>query len=156
MVEKLLDKLKELPPKIMAWWNKFSSKQKTAIVAVTLGVIVAFAILITVVSRPQYVTLVTCENATQASTVKSLLEEGDYDFRIADDSGLVFEINRDQISDANILVNSNGILTDTFTLKDVVSGGLTTTEADKEKLHTAYLQGELTKMLEDVASKYED
>lgn len=151
MVEKLLDKLKELPPKIMAWWNKFSSKQKTAIVAVTLGVIVAFAILITVVSRPQYVTLVTCENATQASTVKSLLEEGDYDFRIADDSGLVFEINRDQISDANILVNSNGILTDTFTLKDVVSGGLTTTEADKEKLHTAYLQGELTKMLEDVA-----
>lgn len=150
MVEKLLDKLKELPPKIMAWWNKFSTKQKTAIVLVSLGIVIAFAILITVVSRPQYVTLVTCENATQSATVKSLLDEGDYDYRIADSQGLVYEINKDQLSDANILINSNNILTETFKLTDVVSGSLTTTEADKEKLYTAYLQGELTKMLEDV------
>ena len=150
MVEKLIDKLKEFPPKFMAWWNKFSSKQKTAIIAALLGFIVAFAILITLVSRPQYVTLVTCENATQSATVKSLLDEGDYDYRIADSQGLVYEINKDQLSDANILINSNNILTETFKLTDVVSGSLTTTEADKEKLYTAYLQGELTSMLEDV------
>ena len=74
MVEKLIDKLKEFPPKFMAWWNKFSSKQKTAIVVALLTFIVAFAVLFTLVSRPQYVTLVTCETATQSATVKSLLD----------------------------------------------------------------------------------
>lgn len=150
MVEKLIDKLKEFPPKFMEWWNKFSSKQKTAIVAALLGFIVAFAILITVVSRPQYVNLVTCETATQSATVKQLLEDGGYDFQVVDSQGLVYKINKDQLSDANILINSNNILTETFKLTDVVSGSLTTTEADKEKLYTAYLQGELTAMLEDV------
>lgn len=149
MVEKLLDKLKELPPKIKAWWDKFTSKQKTAIIAVTLGLIVAFAILITIVSRPQYVPLVTCETTSQAATVKSLLDEGNYDYQVSD-SGLVFEVNRKQLSDANILMGSNNILTETFSLKDVVSGSLTTTESDKEKLYVSYLQSELTKMLEDV------
>ena len=150
MVEKLIDKLKEFPPKFMAWWNKFSSKQKTAIVVALLTFIIAFAVLFTLVSRPQYVTLVTCETATQSATVKSLLDEGEYDYRIADSQGLVYEINKEQLSDANILINSNNILTETFKLTDVVSGRLTTTEADKEKLYTAYLQGELTAMLEDV------
>ncbi len=150
MVEKLIDKLKEFPPKFMEWWNKFSAKQKTAMIAALLGFIVAFAILITVVSRPQYVPLVTCENATQSATVKSLLDEGDYDYKVTDSQGLVYEINKDQLSDANILINSNNILTETFKLTDVVSGSLTTTEADKEKLYVAYLQGELTSMLEDV------
>lgn len=150
MVEKLIDKLKEFPPKFMEWWNKFSSKQKTAIIAALLGFIIAFAILITVVSRPQYVNLVTCETATQSATVKQLLEDGGYDFQVADSQGLVYKINKEQLSDANILINSNNILTETFKLTDVVSGSLTTTEADKEKLYTAYLQGELTAMLEDV------
>ena len=91
-----------------------------------------------------------------ALTVKSLLDEGEYDYRIADGQGLVYEINKDQLSDANILINSNNILTETFKLTDVVSGSLTTTEADKEKLYTAYLQGELTSMLEDVEFVQED
>lgn len=150
MVEKLIDKLKEFPPKFMEWWNKFSSKQKTAIIAALLGFAVAFAVLITLVSRPQYVPLVTCETATQSATVRDLLDEGEYDYRVVDSQGLVYEINKDQLSDANILINSNNILTETFKLTDVVSGSLTTTEADKEKLYTAYLQGELTSMLEDV------
>lgn len=149
MVEKLLDKLKEIPPRFMEWWNKFSSKQKTAIISVALGVIIAIAILVTILSRPQYVTVAVCENTTQASEVKSLLDDGDYDYKVSD-SGLVFDVNKTQLSDANILLGSNNILTETFKLSDVVSGDLTTTEADTQKLYVAYLQSELTKMLEDV------
>lgn len=149
MVEKLLDKLKEIPPRFLEWWNKFSSKQKTAIISVALGVIIAIAILVTVVSRPQYVTVAVCETASQASEVKTLLDDGGYDYQVSD-SGLVFDVNKTQLSDANILLGSNNILTETFKLSDVVSGDLTTTEADTQKLYVAYLQSELTKMLEDV------
>lgn len=143
MVEKILDKLKALPPKILAWWNKFTSKQKTAIISVSAGVIVAFVILIMVLTRAQYINLVTCENTTQASEVKELLDSNALDYKVSD-SGLVFMINTKQQSEANILLGSNSILTDEYaSLDKVVSGGLATTESDKQKMYVAYLESKL-------------
>lgn len=151
MVEKLLDKLKALPPKILEWWNKFSSKQKTAIIGVTVGVILAFALLITLMSRTQYVTLVTCDNTAQASEVRDILDGGeDLNYKVSD-SGLVFSISKTQLSEANLLLGANNVMSDTFKLEDVVSGGLTTTEADKNKLYTAYREDRLEEMLEDIS-----
>ncbi len=43
----MVDKLKEIPKKILEWWNKFTSKQMTIIISVAAGVVVALAILIT-------------------------------------------------------------------------------------------------------------
>ena len=62
MVEKLLDWLKSLPGKVLAWWNKLSKNQKTGTIFAAVGIVVAFAILITLVTRVQYTPLVTCEN----------------------------------------------------------------------------------------------
>lgn len=151
MVEKLIDWLKGLPPKFMEWWNKFSSKQKTAIIAITIGVIVAFSILIAVLSRTQYVTLVTCENTTKASEVQAVLEGGDgIDYKVSA-NGLVFSVNKKQLSDANLLLGANNILSDTFKIQDVVNGGLTTTESDKQKLYAAYKEDALETMLEAIS-----
>ena len=44
----MVDKLKELLNKVLEWWNKFSTKQKTFIISAGAGVILALAILITV------------------------------------------------------------------------------------------------------------
>ena len=63
----MVDRLKELLQKIQEWWNKFTAKQKTIIISVTAGVIMALAILATVLTRPQYETLITCESTKQAS-----------------------------------------------------------------------------------------
>lgn len=151
MLEKLIDWLKGLPPKFLAWWNKFSSKQKTAIISVGVGLIVAFAILITVLNRTQYVNLITCENATQASEVTAVLDGGDgIDYKVSD-SGTIISVNKKQLSEANLLLGANDILSDTFKIEDVVSGGLTTTEADKQKLYTVYKEDALEVMLEDIA-----
>lgn len=151
MVEKFLDWIKSLPPKILEWWNKFSSKQKTAIVSIAIGVIVAFSILITVLTRTQYVNLVTCENTTKAAEVQAVLDSGEgIDYKVSD-NGLVFSVNKKQLSTANLLLGTNNILSDTFKIQDVVSGGLTTTEADKQKLYTAYKEDALETMLEDLS-----
>lgn len=147
MVEKILDKLKTIPPKILAWWNKFTAKQKTGIISVSIGVIVAFVILIMVVTRAQYVTIVTCENTTQASEVKDILDSNAMDYKVSD-SGLIFSINAKQQSEANILLGSNNIMTDEYSSLDkVVSGGLSTTESDKEKMYVAYKENKLAKDL---------
>lgn len=57
----MVDKLKELLNKVLEWWNKFSAKQKTFIISAGAGVILALAILITVLTRPQYTLLRDCE-----------------------------------------------------------------------------------------------
>ena len=57
----MADKLKEIPAKILEWWNKFTTRQKSIIIGAAAVVIFAFAIIMYVMSKPQYVRLVTCE-----------------------------------------------------------------------------------------------
>ena len=151
MFEKLIDKLKEIPPKFLAWWNKFTKNQKVLIISVALGVIVAFAILIAVVTRTQYVTIVTCDNATQASQVKELLESNEIAYKVSD-TGLVFSVDKTKLSEANILLGSNNILTDPYSdLDNVLGTSLSTTEADKRKKYTAYRENKLKSDLESLS-----
>ena len=63
----MADRLKGILQKILDWWNKFTSRQKTVIVSITAAVIFAFAIIIYVFSRPNYEELVTCEDSAEAS-----------------------------------------------------------------------------------------
>lgn len=49
------DKIKEILEKVLAWWNKFTTKQKTIIIGVTAVVIFTFAMLISVFTKPQYI-----------------------------------------------------------------------------------------------------
>ena len=53
----MADKIKELFNKVLEWWNHFSTKQKTFIISAGAGVILALAILVTVLTRPQYTLL---------------------------------------------------------------------------------------------------
>ena len=51
-VQKVLDR-------ILEWWKKFNTKQKTLLISIVAVVLVALAILAAVVSKPKMVTLVT-------------------------------------------------------------------------------------------------
>lgn len=151
MFEKLIDKLKQLPPKIADWWNKLKRNQKTLIISVAAGIIICFAILIPVVSRTRYVTLVTCEDTKQAGEVRDLLDSNDIKYKISD-NGLVISIDKTKQSEANILLGSNNILTDSYSDLDTVLGSsLSTTESDKQKKYTAYRENKLRKDLEELS-----
>ena len=49
----MTDKLKEIPAKVLEWWNKFTARQKTVIIGIGAVVIFTFAIIIYVFSQPQ-------------------------------------------------------------------------------------------------------
>ena len=53
------ERLKELPKRLLELWNKYTSKQKTIIISVFSGLVLALAILIVLLSRTKYVTLST-------------------------------------------------------------------------------------------------
>ena len=40
-MDALMERLRQIPQKILDWWNKFTSKQKTIIISVAAGVILA-------------------------------------------------------------------------------------------------------------------
>ena len=136
-VDKLLEKLRELGNRILEWWNRFTTKQKTLIVMVVAAVVMAIAILLTVLNRPEYVLLKQCEDTTQAADVKALLEGEELKYTISDD-GLQFKILKSQQSDAILLLGSNSIRTEGYSLENVTNGGFATTESDKQRQYKLY------------------
>ena len=73
-MERILEKLKELWGKVTEWWNKFTSGQKTAVIAIAGAVLLAFVGLYALLSNPNYTVLKTCSDATEAAQVVEVLE----------------------------------------------------------------------------------
>ena len=71
----MLDRLKEILAKIKAWWDRFTTKQKTVIIAISAAVIFTFFIIVYVLSRPQYVELGTYASSQESAEVVEILKE---------------------------------------------------------------------------------
>lgn len=138
----MADRLKEIPAKVLEWWNKFTAKQKTAIICIAAGVIMALAILVTALTRPQWIVLANCETTSEASTITELLEEENIIFQTSPD-GLRIEIHKQDESRANILLGANGIPSAPYSIANVTGGGLSVTESDKQKNMKVYLEKKL-------------
>ncbi len=138
----MADRIRELPKRLMEWWNKFTSKQKTLIICVAAGVILLLGILATVLTRPQYVLLVSSESTKEASEVTDLLEGAELKYIVSDD-GLQISILKDQIADANLLLGANNIPTASYDIENVFTGGFSTTESDKQKRYQLYCESRL-------------
>ncbi len=146
----MAERAKELLGKILEWWNRFSTKQKTFIISAGAAIILAFAILITVLTRPQYVVLLNCETTKQASEVAELLEGEGLDYEVSDDAYQI-KINKDQESQANLLLAANDIQSYSYSIDKVTEGGFSTTEADKQRKYELYLESRLAN---DILGKY--
>ena len=97
----MVDQLKEIPKKILEWWNKFAPKQKTLIISAAAGILVAFAVLIWILSKPQYVTLAVCETTKETAQITELLDGADpvIEYRVSTD-GYTIEVLKEQESQA--------------------------------------------------------
>lgn len=151
MVDKLMEIWKKIQTRMLEWWNKFKPKQKTLIICIVAGVIVALGILIAVLNRKQYVELAVCESTKEASSIRDLLDGDNLTYRVSED-GLVFKILDSQESDARLLLGANNIPTSAYSLDDVLTGSFSTTEADKQKRYRLYLEKQMEEDLETYAA----
>lgn len=147
MVDKLIEIWKKIQEKFMEWWNKFQPKQKTLIICVGVGIVVAISILVAVLTREKYLPLAVCESTKEASQIKDLLDGNSMKYEVSRD-GLTFTILEEQESDARLLLGANSIPTSAYTMEDVLSGGFSTTEADKQKRYRLYLESQMEDDLE--------
>ena len=143
----MADRVKQIPAKLLEWWNKFTAKQKTIIVSVAAGVLVAIVILTTIITKPKYETLIVCETTKEAAEIKELLEgESSIGYRISDD-GYTIEVLREDLSDATLLLGANSYPTYGYDIENVFTGGFSSTEADKAKRYKLYMEDKMTKDL---------
>lgn len=138
----MAERLKELQAKVLEWWNRYTSKQKTMIVSGAVAVIFVFAIFVWVISQPQYVRFRNCSTAAEASTIMEALESAGYTVKITSD-GLGIDIEESQVGQAELTLGSEGLSSIEPDLSDVLSGGFSTTESDKQKLYVDWLQADL-------------
>ncbi len=142
------DKLKDIPKRLLEWWNKFTMKQKMIICGVVAGVLAIMIVFASILTKPKYKTLANCETTQEASEIVELLEGEELDYQVSDD-GLKITILTDHESRARLLLGEHGIPSAEYTLDDALSGGLSTTEADKQKRTVLALQSQLETDLEE-------
>lgn len=141
-MERIVEKLKELGNKILEWWNRFTAKQKTLIVGVLAVLIIAIVIIVSNLTKPQYVLLRECETTKEASEVRDLLEADGYHYEITDD-GLTISVLAQELGRANLLLGANNIQAAGYGIENVTDGSFSTTESDKQKKHVVYLEKQL-------------
>ncbi|MCR4611474.1 MAG: flagellar M-ring protein FliF [Lachnospiraceae bacterium] len=143
-IQNILNRIKE-------WWSKFSTKQKAILISTVAVVVVAIVILAYVVTRPTWVTLVNCTTAQQASSVKELLTNENIEYQTSQD-GMTYMVKTDDQANASILLGTNNIPAEGYSISDVIDGSFSTTEADKEKKYKLYLEEKFAKDLTAISS----
>ncbi|WP_458459693.1 flagellar M-ring protein FliF C-terminal domain-containing protein [Pseudobutyrivibrio sp.] len=133
--------------RILEWWRKFTKRQQVLIVSITAVVLVSFIILAVVITRPNYVELIKCEDGAQAAQVKELLDSEGVKYQTSDD-GFTFYVMDKNYGQMNVVLGSNDIPSSGYSIDDVFDGSFSTTEADKQKKYKELLEEKYEKTLE--------
>ncbi len=145
------ERIQNILNRIAAWWKKFTTRQKALMISSVSVVVVALIILGVVATRPEKMDLVTASDATEASTIKDLLDGQSIAYTQSQD-GMTFTIDKKDEASATILLGQNGIYSNGYTGKDanesykytdISSGSFTQTEADKQRNMQHYLQTQM-------------
>lgn len=136
------ERIQKILNRVLEWWNRFTVRQKTLIIIIVAAVIMALAILITVLNRPEYVLLGQYDNTNEASEVNDILQSANITPKVSSD-GLRIEVDKKQESAANLLLGANNIQSAAYSIENVTSGGFAATEADKQRRYEVFLESKL-------------
>lgn len=144
----MMDRLIAIKDKFLAFWNKYTTKQKTLIISVVLAIFFAIVLLGYFLTRPVYTELVKLSGDT-ASTFDSALSSGGIDYKKESDSkgNTVFSVEQSQYSDAVLLMGENKITDTEMSWDDAFNNDMTVSSAEKQTKATLALQSSIRKGL---------
>lgn len=142
------DKIKEILDKVLAWWNKFTAKQKTLIIGIAAAVVFTFVLVVYIFAKPQYIQWQKCSTTAEASEVIEILDNNSIKYKVSAD-GLNISVQTSQLSSANLALGAAGYVPDQYSIEQALSGGLGTTQSDRQKQYQYYLE---KKFASDISS----
>ena len=126
----MLDRLKQIPARLLEIWKNWTRNQKIIIVSAIVVFIAAVIVIAYVLSRPTYEELTKCEDYSEMNTVTTLLTDNGYTYQI---DNMTVNVKKQDLTNAKMLIASNDIKPSGYSLDDALNSSLTTTEADKNK-----------------------
>ncbi len=147
----MAERLKGILGKILEWWNKFTSKQKTIIVAIAAVVVLTLAIIIYAFSRPQYERLGTYETSKEAAEVISILKENNILYKESDDLSVI-SVEKGKLSEAIYALAEGGYKAGALEYKDVVDTGMSITSADRANMEELWYARRIEEILGELES----
>jgi len=147
------DKAKELLDRIKEYWNKFEKKQKQMIISVAAVVVIALGLLAWTLTRTTFVTLIKVETASDAASVKKLLDENGYtNYQMSEDT-LTFSVAEEDLSNATLLLAENNIPKSGYSYEDLFGneGMIPATESKRKLQEKIYKQSRIEEMLESIS-----
>lgn len=133
--------------RFLEFWNRYNRKQKAIVLSSITVVLITIGILAFALSRPVYSVLVTCNNYDEMSQVTTLLTGNGYNYYI-DDGSMVVKVKKNDLINAKMLLATNEIKSDGYSVEDALTSSLTTTESDRQKKWQVYLENKFTTDLE--------
>ncbi len=133
------EQIKNLQKKVLEYWNKWTTKQKSIIIGSFAGAVVVIAVFVFFLSRTRYTKLYTFQDTQTASRAVTTLKEAGYASKLDSDKITVF-VDEDHYVEAVSTVYSADIGDDSFDINDLLDTSLTTTNG--ERLQRTFLRSE--------------
>lgn len=151
----MLDKLKEMPEKLLEFWNKYTAKQKAIIISVIVTVLLAIVILVFVLTRTQYTHLVTLSDGASVTELHELLDNDGIAYKTENTStGFEITVDQSKTTEALLLMGNNEIVGSTSSSdmdwEEAFDNGIDTTEGEKSKKYTLAFQSEIRNYLKSI------
>ncbi len=147
----MLEKLKSIQTKIVEFWNRFTSKQKTMIICIAAAVIFVLVALIVLLNRTTYVELVTFANTTEAAAAEEILTEEGIVFDVTSD-GLTFLVAEESESHARLALGENNIAANyDDSWEKLFDNSMSTTDSERKLKQKLVLQNKLVEDLETMS-----
>lgn len=142
------EKVKAVKTRVVTFWNKYDQKQKTLFISIVAVLIVAIAIMAVVFNRPQWETVIECEDSATAAKVVELLTEQQIEYNAKTDT--IIQVKKEDMNSAQWALASQGIPTKGYGIDDALNGGFSQTESDKNRKYQAYLEDQIRIVLESL------
>ncbi|MGN0375581.1 MAG: flagellar M-ring protein FliF C-terminal domain-containing protein, partial [Butyrivibrio sp.] len=142
------DRLKQILNRIKEFWNKFNKTQRILFISIFAAIVITIIVLAVVFTRKETIVLRECESASEATEVRTLLADGGISCQISSD--YVVTVDEADYVEAKLILGSNNISAEGYSLQDAIDGGFTSTAADKERKYKAYLESKFAKDLEAI------
>jgi len=140
------ERLKEIPTRLMEFWKKYSSRQKTIIIGVICLVLLAIGITAYLVSRPTYTKFQVFNDLKDASAMADALDEQGITYKTSND-GLTIYVKQSDMTEAFYTMSDNNLVDTGYTWDKAFDNSMSTTESEKSQKRNLALQTEIQKSL---------
>ena len=140
------EKVKEIPEKFKVFWDKYTSKQKTIVIAIICVVLIAIGVVAWLASRPTWSKFQVFDSLDDANTMTKALDDQSITWKATSDGKTIY-VHQDDMTNALYAMSDNGLTDKGYTWDAAFDNSISTTESEKDQKRVLALQSEIRQSL---------